>query len=151
MEAEDFDPDECKGTLYLTFNCSTGCLGTQIPSRIMYPSKPLILVITAFLIRRNGEIIRPVREFTRNFLFSVQELGNQLESGDSPVAGPSADPDTSANYAHLADFLAYEPSSPYRDASPEPRPSTSLSSGTQTRRASKRKKKTGSVRFKSHD
>ena len=141
---EDYPPEACKSTLYFTFNCASGCLGAQIPSRNEYPSKPLILVITAFLIRRNGDIARPIREFTRNFLISVKDV--LRDALDAALDDTQRRPDSSsADGAHVrSPSPSYRPSSPsYLPSRPVYEPSTSGS--TQTRRTSKRK---NSVRFK---
>ena len=118
---------DCKTTLHFNFNCTSNCISTgSLLSRLGYIHDPLFLNITAFLVRRTGEVIQPIKQFARNFVIFICD--EDLTSDET--AGPGTRGDTSRR----------------RPPSPEFYPGRTVNAGTisaissaKTRRASKRK------------
>ena len=103
-------------TLHFTFNCASDCLRPEVRPSADFPHAPLILTVNAFIIKRTSSLVRPLKEFTRNYIISVKDTTRTTVSVPLP---PSP--------------LRYRPSETAYD------PSRPTYSPERPRRASKRK------------
>ena len=126
LKTADATFEDCSASLHFSFNCTSACLASQIPSRDDYPQKPLILTITAFLIKRTGEIIRPIKEFSRNFLITIYENEAAMDAAQEVSVRTSRSDTPSPDYRPGYNLL----------------PGPSDEGRGSTRRASKRRAKT---------
>ena len=158
---ENLLDSDCESQLFFTFNCTSPCLVSQLLARVECASRPLILVSSVFFIKRTGELVRPVRELTRNILISVADIPRNLpiapsSSATGTVAGSSTGPKPeSPEYRppspdYQPSSPMYEPSaSPFAPATPSPVYQPNLlpdTSGTSTRATSSRRGRRASKR-----
>ena len=124
---------ERKSTLHFTFNCSSDCIRPELRRNADFPHAPLILTMTVFLIKRTGEIIRPVKEFYQNHVIVIRDY--------APAGEGNGGRDQSRRIP-VPDSPPYRPLGHLRDESSPPR----------VRRTSKRRAESSSqkdkVRFK---
>lgn len=118
---------DCETVLHFHFNCSSECLPSQLPLSPDCEGRPLILISSLFIITTTGQLVRPVRELSRNFLVKIIN-----PPGEVGGARPNSDATTVAcatSCPRFCPFCApYSPSSPAYEirtpASPEYRPSS---------------------------
>ena len=118
---------DCEAVLHFHFNCSSECLPSQLPLSPECEGKPLILVSSLFIISTTGQLVRPVRELSRNFLVKIVN-----PPSDAGVARPSSDASAVACATSCPRFcpfrVQYSPSAPAYEVrtpdSPDYRPSS---------------------------
>ena len=115
--------------LNFLFSCNTKCCRSLLPPYPKSYLEPLILIINCFLIRDKLRIIRPIPDYTRNFLFRVVDSDAEsnalvasaatVSTGVAAVAVSGAQPSVTASPGYKPSSPTYSPSSPiYSPVSP---------------------------------
>ena len=133
--------------VHLLFSCATTCGLSLLPPCTQTGANLHFLIVNCFMIRKKMEIIRPLPDYTRNFLFRVTETAIT-----SRIEGPGPSGDASRVPASVSAPQLPRPLSTLSRASilgrlnaPQATPASQDAAmpetGTTSRRASKRKQR----------